>query len=315
VVRREPDVHSIALSPDLGEVSHARRFISAVAAAAGFREERVFDIMVACGEAIANAIEHSPEKGEIEVRTIVHRDRLEVEVEGPGEFQAPDRMKERTNRGMGLPLMARLSDHLALYSGPRGGTLVALTFYLPGAQVDEGITPPWITEILEKNELVAGITESVPVGLYIVDPDLRYRWANAAYQAFLEEPYRSQPLEGVFVGDTLPGSDPQTGPGLQLLRLASQTGNGMFFPEHDYQGFSRGTTYWRRELIPLKRERIEPPYDVLVVVSETTEQVLQQKELESASRSYQALAENSGLALAARCSTKRAMRWISSTSR
>ena len=125
-----------------------------VASQAGFPEDRVFDITVACSEAIANAIEHSPVKGEVDVRVIVRRDRLEVEIEGPGEFQAPDRLKERNNRGLGLPLMAKLSDHLAMYSNPAGGTLVALTFYLPGARTEEAeeTLPPAIQELIETSE-------------------------------------------------------------------------------------------------------------------------------------------------------------------
>ncbi len=134
---------TIVLLPDLAEVAVARRLLSETIADAGFSEERAFDIAVACSEAIANAIEHAPVKGEVRVRAVLWSDRLEVEVEGPGEFQAPKRQKERGSRGLGLPLMAKLADHLALFSGPDGRTFVSLTFYLPGAKAREaGPLPP-----------------------------------------------------------------------------------------------------------------------------------------------------------------------------
>ena len=100
---------------------------------AGFVDERVFDIAVAASEAMANAVEHAPVKGDVEVRVLIFPDRLEVQVEGPGEFRAPpDGRKERCGRGLGLPLMAKLADDLALCSGPEGSTLVSLTFYRSG---------------------------------------------------------------------------------------------------------------------------------------------------------------------------------------
>jgi anti-sigma regulatory factor (Ser/Thr protein kinase)/putative methionine-R-sulfoxide reductase with GAF domain len=141
---------SLNLVPELSEVSRARAFVSSVASTAGFSEEKIFDISVASSEATANAIEHSPIKGQVQVETILRPDRLEVLIQGAGEFQTPDRQKERTNRGMGLPLMAKLSDHLAMYSNPGGGTLVTLTFYLPGVDTqrqDEPL-PPFIRELM-----------------------------------------------------------------------------------------------------------------------------------------------------------------------
>ena len=123
-IELQPVVRSLILSPHLAEVARVRTLLAEVAAGAGYADDRSFDIMVACSEAVANAIEHSPVRGEIQVRTILRWDRLEVEVSGPGEFQAPDRLKSRETRGLGLPLMAKFSDHLALFSGPKGSTFV-----------------------------------------------------------------------------------------------------------------------------------------------------------------------------------------------
>ena len=274
--------HSIVLGPDLAEVASARRFVAGIATEAGFSDSRVFDITVASSEAIANAIEHAPIKGHVGVTTVLHPDRLEIQIEGPGEFQAPDRQKERSARGLGLPLMAKLSDHLALYSGPHGGTFVSLTFYRPGTSDEEderGALPPSVRELIEENELISAIAENAPVGLYVLDPELRFRWANRAYREFLEEPYRSQPLEGVFIGDAVPGDG--TARSAEIVRTVSCTGERAFFPEYEFIGFARGTTYWRWDVLPLKRERREPPFDVLVVINEITEQVRHRKSMEA----------------------------------
>jgi anti-sigma regulatory factor (Ser/Thr protein kinase) len=113
---------SLVLSPDLAELSRARLFVAEAAAEAGFGEARSFDITLLASEAAANAIEHAPVKGRVEIRVLLYPDRVEIQVKGPGEFETPDRLKEQRMRGLGLPLMAKLSDHLALYSAPEGGT-------------------------------------------------------------------------------------------------------------------------------------------------------------------------------------------------
>ncbi len=69
--------------------------------------------------------------------------------------------------------MAKLSDHLALYSGPRGGTLVALTFYRPGfgdAHPDD-VTPPSTLELLRENEVVSAILASIGDEVWFADTE------------------------------------------------------------------------------------------------------------------------------------------------
>ena len=115
---QKPGVRAIVLEPDLEQLEGARRFVAGAAEAAGFSPDRVFDIIVACSEATANAIEHAPVKGAVRVTTLLRGDRLEIEVLGPGRFQAPNRLDgQRSHRGLGLPLMAQFSDHVALCSG------------------------------------------------------------------------------------------------------------------------------------------------------------------------------------------------------
>ena len=183
----EPLRHSFTLRIDLAEVGRARHLISELAAEAGFSEERRFDIQVACSEACANAIEHSSPGSEVVLEVLTYQDRLEVKIDGPGQFEIPAvAAKERSHRGLGLPLMAKLSDHLALYSGPRGGTLVALTFYRPGFRDErpDDVTPPSIVELLEENELVTAILGSITDEVWFADAQKRFTLANPA--AFAE---------------------------------------------------------------------------------------------------------------------------------
>jgi len=275
---------SLTLAPDLGKLAEARRFVAEAACEARFDEERIFDITVASSEATANAIEHAPIKGHVEITIFLYDDRLEIQIEGPGEFQTPDRLKERAPRGLGLPLMAKLADHLALYSGPRGGTLVSLTFYRPGQEqeVEEEPLPPSLREIIEENELFLAITENAPVGIFVLDSDLRYRWTNRAYRDFLDEPYRSGDLTGLRIQDVVPAAK---GAGLLLaLEEASKSGRPRPREEYELSGGPSGSRWWRRNVVPLRSDKPGPPYDVLVVISEET----QRKDAEQALRESEA---------------------------
>jgi PAS domain S-box-containing protein len=266
-----PLADSLVLAPDLREVSRARRFLDQVSAEGGFDDPKRFDIQVACSEAIANAIEHSTEKGEVMITASLHPDRLEVQIEGPGEFQPPSSSRDRSHRGLGLPLMASLSDHLALYSRPQGGTLVSLTFYRPGVprKESEEHLPPSVRELIEENELISAITENAPFGIYVLGPDLHYRWANRAYKNFLDEPHRSRDIIGRSIEEVVPGAL-EAGI-IADLEEVSRRGNFISRKEFQLTGYARGLTWWQRSAMPLLEGVDHPPYDVLVVVTEETE--------------------------------------------
>jgi PAS domain S-box-containing protein len=179
---KSPIARSLVLAPDLAELSRARKFVADTAAEVGFGDDRSFDIVLLASEAAANAIEHAPVKGRVQLEAILHPDRLEIQVKGPGEFQTPDRLERDTTRGLGLPLMAKLSDHLALYSVPDGGTLVALTFYREGherPQTDSPL-PPGLGELFETSDRLEAVFEAMPEGFAIFDDDLRCVYLNDA---------------------------------------------------------------------------------------------------------------------------------------
>jgi anti-sigma regulatory factor (Ser/Thr protein kinase) len=92
----------------------------------------VFDAQVAVSEAAANAIEHGRPETPLETATRLFADRLEVDVFSESEFELPPVDYVRTSgahRGLGFPLMAKLSDQFVLHSRVAGGTLVTLTFF------------------------------------------------------------------------------------------------------------------------------------------------------------------------------------------
>ncbi len=159
-------VQILNLRPDLAESARVRQHLRAVAGRMGFSEERVFDIQVAVGEAVANAIEHTGGIGDVKVELKSFADRLEVSVSGPGDFHLPERGGAREHRGLGLPLMATLCDHLALYSAADGGTLVTLSFHLPqGAHVRSDV-PPW-----ESEQRFRALLKATSEVLYRMSPD------------------------------------------------------------------------------------------------------------------------------------------------
>ena len=178
--KAKPMVRSIVLAPDLAEASRARQFLREVGAEAGLLPERIFDLTVASSEAVANAIQHALMKDQVEVTTFLYPDRLEVHVEGPGAFQPPRMIEERSNRGLGLPLMACLADHLALYSSPRGGTLVSLTFHRPGLgdEEPEDHLPPSLQELMAGDSFLREVVDNSPDGFGVVDEKDRFLYVN-----------------------------------------------------------------------------------------------------------------------------------------
>ena len=117
--------------PSLGELSRARSFAADLAGKAGFGARRTFDVTVVVSEACANAIEHSRPNESLELAARLFCDRLEFDVFANQPFHVPSTAYlscAGRNRGMGLPLMAFLSDRLAISPRVRGGTLVSLMF-------------------------------------------------------------------------------------------------------------------------------------------------------------------------------------------
>ena len=118
----------------------ARRSVSAFAQACGFRGERLTDLELAAGEAIANAIEHGNRlKGFFEVRCRFEGNVLTVEVKDRGQgFDVPAEPApgpDKNLRGWGLFLMKNLLDRVSYFENGRG---VRLEMRLPAAHENGG---------------------------------------------------------------------------------------------------------------------------------------------------------------------------------
>jgi len=126
--RTEIDMH-----PDVNQLAVVREEVCSIVTPLGFSESSLFDIKVALGEALANAVRHGlPGDGEGKVRVDVtaYADRVVLEVmdngagfdgthTGSDDLYAPN--------GRGIMFMRALMDRVEYDSSPLGGTLVRLT--------------------------------------------------------------------------------------------------------------------------------------------------------------------------------------------
>jgi serine/threonine-protein kinase RsbW len=89
------------------------------------------EIEVVVSEALTNAVTHAydgePEgPGEMRVHVAVRRREVEVVVEDDGRGMVP--RADSPGLGLGLPLIAMLSEHLDVESVPGRGTRLSMTF-------------------------------------------------------------------------------------------------------------------------------------------------------------------------------------------
>ena len=106
-------------------------------ARAGVPEPALHEILIACGEACANAVEHSgaqPRAGDPGIRVTATRNggRVQVVVTDHGNWKVPasEPAVPANGRGRGRMMMAALVDHLDIRTGP-DGTIVELIKELP----------------------------------------------------------------------------------------------------------------------------------------------------------------------------------------
>jgi len=124
--------HTERFAPDFGVLAAVRRFASEAADRAGLGTDARYAVVMACSEAVANAIEHgSPDGDQIEVTAAVEGDSLALYVQDTGRFVP--RVRPRglmPERGRGLAFMSELMDEVQVRAGSRG-TVVRLTKRLP----------------------------------------------------------------------------------------------------------------------------------------------------------------------------------------
>ena len=128
---------SIEVSSDVNRLSAVRDAVSDSVAPLGFSEGALFDIKVALGEALANALRHGrPQSGEalVSLEIEAYADRVVIEVTDnglgfDGETTGADDLYAPSGRG--ILFMHALMDRVEFAPSPKGGTTVRLVKHRP----------------------------------------------------------------------------------------------------------------------------------------------------------------------------------------
>lgn len=121
---------SYAATPS--SVPWARQAVAALAAEAGIGGQRLADIRLAVSEALTNAVAYAYDgaPGEIHVLAAAVSGELWIVIADDGEGMR-GRRNDTRGLGLGLGLMARLSDALTILTRSSGGVEVRMRFDLP----------------------------------------------------------------------------------------------------------------------------------------------------------------------------------------
>ncbi|MGE5603357.1 MAG: PAS domain-containing protein, partial [Nitrososphaerales archaeon] len=141
-------------------------------------------------------------------------------------------------------------------------------------------------EMQRQREFYDALLQSAPAGICVLSGrELRVKYANPAYEQFLDEPFRSEGITGRTLEEFIPLAREQ---GLvDLFYRIAETGEPHLETEYRHEGFARGTTFWRYSVLPFYYGNASPAdalgaeRDLMLVAIEVTEQVRNRQELES----------------------------------
>lgn len=125
-------VEAFSFPAEVGRMAEARGHIAAIVAPLQLSESAIFDIKVASGEALANAIRHGSPHGpgdEIVVEVRAFDDRVDIVVSDAGcgfDGQAPAKQDVYASSGRGVLFMRALMDVVEFSACAGGGTSVRL---------------------------------------------------------------------------------------------------------------------------------------------------------------------------------------------
>lgn len=129
----------IDVPPDVDQLSRMREKVADYLKPLNIPDATLFDIKVALGEALANAIRHgSPSEGEhkIQAEVVAFEDRVVLEISDNGEgFDGVPVTSDDLYApgGRGVMFMTALMDRVEYHQSSLGGTLVRLTKHRPKA--------------------------------------------------------------------------------------------------------------------------------------------------------------------------------------
>lgn len=120
------------IPPSFHSLRAARAYLDRVADAAGLDEDATYDLKVAVSEAVANAIQHGAPGEAVHLKSEISEGDIKVVVTSEGPLSRQSSPKTSGNRGLGIPVMASLSNEI-LIEGTRDRTRVTLFFASPRA--------------------------------------------------------------------------------------------------------------------------------------------------------------------------------------
>lgn len=116
-------------------VAEARAAVAGFAATAGATSEGIAAVKVAVSEAVTNAVLHAyldaPSAGLVHVEAECEAQRLRVRVTDEGRGMLP--RSDSPGIGLGLPLIAQMTQAFEVRSGAAGGTCLDMSFALDAA--------------------------------------------------------------------------------------------------------------------------------------------------------------------------------------
>lgn len=125
---------TLTIASKLENLIVARRFAEQAAEDCGFDEDAIFEIKLATGEAVANAVEHGSPKGrdnQVTVTCNCMAGNFLVSIEDEGQFKKYVAIAtEPSYRGRGIHLMLAVMDRVTIHEKVNG-TKVTLSKALP----------------------------------------------------------------------------------------------------------------------------------------------------------------------------------------
>jgi PAS domain S-box-containing protein len=156
----------LELAADPAQLHLLRRGVADWAAAAGVAEETLDDLLLAVGEAVANAVEHAYPGGDgseiVQVTVERDGDALRVAVGDTGTWRPPP--ADPGFRGRGLKIIRGLASDVSVLPGPRGTTV---RFRLP--------TPPSDVPVVRAAPSVGPGAAGRPADVIVSETDGRRR--------------------------------------------------------------------------------------------------------------------------------------------
>lgn len=133
-------MRSIDIDASVETLGAVREEVVGIVEPLGFGESALFDLKVALGEALANAVRHgapSDGSGKVRVDISAYEDRVVIDVmdNGPGfdgEHSGSDDVYAPSGRG--IMFMRALMDRVEFDTSPLGGTLVRLIKHRPAVR-------------------------------------------------------------------------------------------------------------------------------------------------------------------------------------